>query len=129
MQPNGLPRFCRLHLKSDFKGVIQGGIKLQYNGVVLWGRGSTEKRPARFAVVVSRRLGPAVMRNRAKRLLREAFRLNRKYILPGTDLIVSPRDSEKLADVHAAQDALMTLCGKAALLRESSDKANPAIED
>ena len=129
MQPNGLPRFCRLHLKSDFKGVIQGGIKLQYNGVVLWGRNSGQERPPRFAVVVSRKLGPAVTRNRTKRLLREAFRLNRKYILPGTDWVVSPRDSEKLADVHAAQDALMTLCGKAALLRESSDKANPVIED
>lgn len=125
MQPNGLPRLCRLHLKRDFEGIIRGGIKLQYNGVVLWGRSGARdsSRPARFAVVVSRKLGPAVVRNRAKRLLREAFRLNRKNFLPGTDIIVSPRDCEKLGNVHAAQDALMTLCGRAALLGPSSENA------
>ncbi|MDD6153428.1 MAG: ribonuclease P protein component [Elusimicrobia bacterium] len=123
MQPNGLPRLCRLHLKRDFEGIIRGGIKLQYNGVILWVRPGARKesRPARFAVVVSRKLGPAVVRNRAKRLLREAFRLNRKNILPGTDIIVSPRDGEKLSNVQAAQDALMTLCGKAAILSLSSE--------
>lgn len=123
MQPNGLPRLCRLHLKRDFEGIIRGGIKLQYNGVMLWVRSGARKesRPARFAVVVSRKLGPAVVRNRAKRLLREAFRLNRKNILPGTDIIVSPRDGEKLSNVQAAQDALMTLCGKAAILSLSSE--------
>nr|QGT50546.1 ribonuclease P protein component [uncultured Elusimicrobia bacterium] len=125
MQPNGLPRLCRLHLKRDFEGIIRGGIKLQYNGVILWWRSGVRDsaRPARFAVVVSRKLGPAVVRNRAKRLLREAFRLNRKHILPGTDIIVSPRDGEKLGNVQAAQDALMTLCGRAAILKSSSENA------
>ncbi|MGN0016264.1 MAG: ribonuclease P protein component [Candidatus Avelusimicrobium sp.] len=123
MQPNGLPRLCRLHLKRDFEGIIRGGIKLQYNGVILWWRSGVcaSAHPARFAVVVSRKLGPAVVRNRAKRLLREAFRLNRKNILPGTDIIVSPRDGEKLSNVQAAQDALMTLCGRAAILSSSSE--------
>ena len=125
MQPNGLPRLCRLHLKRDFEEIIRGGIKLQYNGVVLWARSGARKdsRSVRFAVVVSKKMGPAVVRNRAKRLLREAFRLNRKNILSGTDIIVSPRDGEKLSNVHAAQDALMTLCGRAALLGPSSENA------
>lgn len=130
MQPNGLPRFCRLHLKRDFKGIIQGGIKLQYNGVILWcRRGEFSSHPARFAVVVSRKLGPAVLRNRTKRLLREAFRLYRKNIKPGTELIVSPRAVDKLRDVHAAQDALKTLCGKAAILSSSSDISCSPIEE
>ena len=122
MQPNGLPRFCRLHLKNDFKDVIQGGIKLQAKNLVLWCRKSTKEtnRPARFAVVVSRKLGPAVLRNRAKRLLREAFRLNRKYILSGTDVILSPRGWESLGDVQAAQEALKSLLGQAELLNKSS---------
>ncbi len=122
MQPNGLPRFCRLHLKRDFKGIIQGGIKLQYKEVVMWCRVSQKKTniPVRFAVVVSRKLGTAAVRNRAKRLLREAFRLNKKYILAGTDIIVSPRGCEMLGNVQAAQEALMTLIGKAELLSSSS---------
>ena len=123
MPSYGLPRKSRLHLKKDFQQVIQGGSKLQYNGVVLWWRSGpgVSNRPARFAVVVSKKLGSAVVRNRTKRLLREAFRLNRKNIKPGTDLICCPRESEKLTKVHAAQEALKTLCGKAALLNTSSD--------
>ncbi|OUO56863.1 ribonuclease P protein component [Candidatus Avelusimicrobium gallicola] len=122
MPSYGLPRSSRLHLKKDFQQVIHGGAKLQYNGVILWWRSGPENtRPARFAVVVSRKLGPAVVRNRAKRLLREAFRLNRKNIKEGTDLVFSPRESEKITHVHAAQEALKTLCGKAALLKHSSE--------
>lgn len=125
MPSYGLPRSSRLHLKNDFQKVIHGGVRLQYNGLILWWRsGSEPNRPARFAVVVSRKLGTAVVRNRTKRLLREAFRLNRKNIKLGIDLILSPRESEKIRNVHAAQEALKTLCGEAALLNRSSEK-NP----
>ena len=116
MLPNGLPRRARLHLKRDFERIIQGGTKYQAHGLVLWADTSRQTGPVRFAVVVSKKLGPAVLRNRTKRFLREAFRKNRTQVKPGTDVIVSPRDSEKLSTVQAAQDALTTLCGKAALL-------------
>ncbi len=120
MQPNGLPHSHRLHLKRDFERVILGGEKLKYNGVVLWyGRGENIS-PIRFAVVVSKKLGPAVVRNRAKRLLREAFRLTRKNIISGVDIIVSPRDCTRLNSMHAAQEALRTLLVQANLFSNSS---------
>lgn len=124
MQPNGLPHQCRLHLKRDFKRVFQGGIKLQYKGVVMWAVPGTKNinRPVRFAVVVSKKLGPAVDRNRAKRLLREAFRLIKTQLIVGTDIIVNPREGGQLSSVHAAQETLKTLCGQAALLKASSEK-------
>ncbi|MBR4355144.1 MAG: ribonuclease P protein component [Elusimicrobiaceae bacterium] len=122
MQPNGLPRTCRLHLKRDFERVICGGVKLNYNGIVFWYGRNGKTSPARFAIVTSRKLGSAVIRNRTKRLLRESFRLIRKSVVPGVDIVVSPRDSVKLSNVQAAQQALTTLCGKAALLNSSSEK-------
>ncbi len=43
----------------------------------------------RLGVAATRRLGDAVRRNRAKRLVREVFRRNKT--LPGFDVIVVPR--------------------------------------
>ena len=45
----------------------------------------------RLGLSVGRRLGKAVVRNRVKRLLREAFRLTRQRLPDGVDLIVIPR--------------------------------------
>ncbi len=120
MQPQGLPRSSRLHLKRDFERIILGGKKIKGNGIILWYGLRPDKLPARFAVVVSKKLGPAVVRNRTKRLLREAFRLSRKDLVCGVDIIVSPRDSAQLGNVHAAQEALKSLCGKSALLALSA---------
>lgn len=118
MPLTGLPRLCRLHLKNDFKRVIQGGIKLQARGVTLWWRpGPVQNGPVRFAVVVSKKLGIAAKRNRAKRLLREAFRLTRANIQPGTDMVFSPRNGENLTDLRSSLDILAQLCARAGVLR------------
>jgi ribonuclease P protein component len=45
----------------------------------------------RLGISASRRLGGAVVRNRWKRLLREAFRLSRSQLPAGIDLVVIPR--------------------------------------
>jgi ribonuclease P protein component len=44
---------------------------------------------SRLGVAATRKLGGAVERNRAKRLIREVFR--RSNLVPGTDIVVVPR--------------------------------------
>ena len=45
----------------------------------------------RLGIIASRRLGGAVQRNRAKRLIREIFRLNKRTRATGADIVVIPR--------------------------------------
>jgi ribonuclease P protein component len=58
--------------------------------------------PARLGIVASRKIGNAVVRNRAKRLVREAFRSSPDLFSPGTDVVVivkRPLEKSKLSDV------------------------------
>ena len=61
-----------------------------------------EARPPRLGIVVSRRRGNAVARNRAKRLIREAFRATRSLWPAEIDLVVlvrAPLGQMRLQDV------------------------------
>src|SRR6266542_5989236 len=48
----------------------------------------------RLGLSVSRKVGPAVRRNRLRRLYREAFRLTRHEMPTGLDLVLIPRRPE-----------------------------------
>lgn len=50
-------------------------------------------KPARLGVIVSRRLGGAVVRNRARRLLKESFRLHQHELAQPLDLVLVARAS------------------------------------
>jgi len=47
--------------------------------------------PAKIGIIASRRFGGAVLRNRAKRRIREVFRRNQNFFPSGISLVALPR--------------------------------------
>lgn len=75
-------------------------------------------RAARLGIVVARRVGSAVRRNRVKRLCRECFRTLPELLPEGVDLVVIAREGAPelgLADVRAEWRAVATLLKKRAV--------------
>jgi ribonuclease P protein component len=64
--------------------------------------------PVRLGLSVSRRVGPAVRRQRWKRRLREAFRQHQHQILPGWDYVVVVR-AQALPEVDELASMLQSL--------------------
>ncbi len=95
----------RLSSPAAFRSVFSTGRS--------YARGSVG--PARAGFVVSRKVGGAVARNRAKRLLREALRLEGKEIPEGLDVVVVARPSVAGASYRDVAGDLRTVLAAAGL--------------
>ncbi len=88
----GFPRQCHVRSGADFQRAYRRRCVASDETIVV--HGCENGLPhARLGLSVSRKVGNAVVRNRWKRLLREAFRLRRDALPAGVDLIVVPRQS------------------------------------
>jgi len=72
----------------------------------------------RLGITASKKIGNSVHRNRAKRLIREVFRLSKERISSGDDIIVVGRTPSIHLDYHRAQRALTYLFRKARILKK-----------
>lgn len=102
--PRGLPRAQRIRKRPDFLRIQGGPARVGAPHLLLLYEVRPDGGPPRLGVVASRKVGPAVARNRAKRLVREAFRLHQEALPRGLDLVVVVRPGTHeltLADVAA----------------------------
>ena len=72
----------------------------------------------RVGITVSKKLGKAHIRNRARRRIREIYRLNEEKFLPGWDIVIVARHRAIEADFGKLTAAFLQLAGKAGLLKE-----------
>ena len=111
------PRFrflARYRLKklADFQQVFKRRLSASDEFVIVYAAANGLAHP-RLGLSVSRKVGNAVKRNRWKRLLREAFRLQFAKLPSGVDLVIVPR-TEAEPNLKAIELSLVRLGGRAA---------------
>jgi ribonuclease P protein component len=74
--------------RADFERVYADGVKVSGRFMTVFVRRSGQT-PARLGIAATRKIGGAVVRNRAKRLTRELFRHHKPAA--GCDVVVVPR--------------------------------------
>lgn len=115
-----MKRAWRLAAESDVQRVWQQGRAFAHPLVILRVRPNGLPK-TRAAVVAGKKLGKAVVRNRAKRRLREALRVRYPQLTPGYDLVVIARDGVREAPFAEIEQALDQLLRRAHLVKELAE--------
>jgi len=116
------PRGARLRRTSEFQAVRSRGRMVQGR----WLRLSLlreavpgDDSPARLGVVTSRRVGPAVKRNRVRRRVRELFRKMRARLPAGSWIVVTAKPGAGDASFDELREEWLRLAERLSILRTS----------
>jgi len=101
----------------EFRRLYQKGASAVSSGMVIYCRKNRLGRN-RLGITASTKLGHAVVRNRARRRLREIYRLNTDRLGRGWDIILVARSRTATAPYRELDDAFLRLVGKLGLLEE-----------
>ena len=77
----------------------------------------------RVGITVGKKLGKAHIRNRARRRLREVYRLNEEKFTPGWDIVIVARTKSVEAEFAKLTKSFLTLAKKAGLLASVQEEA------
>ena len=116
-------RAARLKHRRDFIRLREAGERLATGCLVAnWQRLPADS-PSRLGVITGRRTGTAVVRSRARRLLREAFRLHQHDLPAPVDLVLVARPSISGRGFPEVERDFLTALRRAKLLRPAGSRA------
>lgn len=107
----------RLKKKYEFKKVYKLGNSYADRYLVMYLLPSNQEYN-RLGVSVSKKVGKSVIRNRVKRLIKEAFRKNTDKLDKGFDIVIIARARSIKACYDDIKKSILKLCKKAGILKE-----------
>ncbi len=111
----GFSKKERLLKRKEFQLVFDKGEKFRNNQLKVYAL-SNGNSVSRIGLVVGRKFGNSPKRNRFKRILREAYRLNKSLLNYGADIVVIPRPGLRELTLGAIEE------GFKVILTQISDK-------
>lgn len=110
-------RSKRLLKKDEFQKVKRSKNKVK--STYFWGQASDElnHEGTKIGIITTRKLGPAHLRNKSRRIVRELFRKNIGKIKASTSLIVLPRRKIINEDYKTLESEYLSFLGKLLILK------------
>ena len=102
------PRGARIVRKADFDAVYRNGKRRTSSHFTVFLK-ANDLPQSRFGFSIKRALGGAVVRNRIRRRVREAIRLQREEISAGWDFVIHPKANVEKAAFAALEKDLVRL--------------------
>ena len=99
------PKKERLLKRGDFVNLNRAG-KRYYSKHFTTIIKRNKQGVTKLGVTVSKKAGKAVQRNRTKRLIREFFRLNKKHLPQGYDIVIVTKKNVCNLDLQTVQKEL-----------------------
>jgi len=110
-------RAARLKQHRDFTRVRREGERIALGCLIANWQRLPAGSPSRLGVVTSGKIGGAVVRNRARRLMRESFRLHQHDLAAAVDLVLVARASIAGKGFAEVEKDFLTTLRKAKLLK------------
>lgn len=114
----------RIRKKADFAALREHGVRIHCGAFIVQAlrRSASEIEGRRIGIITSRRVGNAVHRNRARRLMREIFRNHQESIPEATDLVVIVRNTIWQETYASLEARFLKACARLQRLAPQSEE-------
>ena len=113
-----LPRSSRIRQNRDYRRIYRQGKRFSNRAGLLY-LVKSRRSDVRIGFVATKKIGHAFARNRAKRLMKEVYRLHRAELSPNYEAIMLAGSFLTTATYKEAEKAVMALWRKAGILVQS----------
>jgi len=113
-----LHRSHRLRKNEHFQAVFQRGTSAANKQFVLYSARQEGQAAFRAGISVSKKIGNAVIRNRVKRLIREAVARLENAIPKGVDLVIIARPGVESMSLESIEQSLLHVMKRAKVIKQ-----------